>query len=137
MKKLIEDIKKEIIMELLIKKCLKCGAIVEVLNDCTCQNCGIRCCDENMMTLKPNSVDASFEKHVPNYEIKNNKIFVSVNHVMEAEHFIEAIFYVFENTVQKVMLKAGQKPEAVFEFLGKGKVFALCNKHGLWEKEII
>ena len=30
--------------ELIIKKCLKCGALVEVINDCNCNECGITCC---------------------------------------------------------------------------------------------
>ena len=28
-------------MELIVKKCMKCGAEVEVLKDCTCNDCGI------------------------------------------------------------------------------------------------
>ena len=30
--------------ELIIKKCKTCGAMVKVLKDCTCENCGIKCC---------------------------------------------------------------------------------------------
>ena len=53
-----------------ILMCKKCGALVEVLEDCTCKDCGITCCNENMVELKSNSVDASFEKHLPSCEIK-------------------------------------------------------------------
>ena len=62
--------------ELIIKKCSKCGAMVEVLNDCNCDKCGITCCGEEMKILIPNSVDAAFEKHVPAYELVEDEIFV-------------------------------------------------------------
>ena len=31
--------------------CEKCGARVKVLIDCTCQNCGIKCCGEIMKEI--------------------------------------------------------------------------------------
>ena len=60
--------------ELIVKKCMKCGAIVKVIKDCTCENCGIQCCGEQMKVLEPNSVDAAVEKHVPTYEVRDGKI---------------------------------------------------------------
>ena len=77
--------------ELVIKKCLKCGALIEIINDCNCEECGIMCCGEKMIEIKPNSIDASFEKHVPTYEKVEDEILVKVNHVMEKEHYIEWI----------------------------------------------
>ena len=55
--------------ELIIKKCKSCGAMVKVLKDCTCENCGIKCCGEEMEILVPNSVDAAVEK--TGAELKN------------------------------------------------------------------
>ena len=31
--------------------CEKCGAMVKVIIDCTCQNCGIQCCGETMKEI--------------------------------------------------------------------------------------
>ena len=31
--------------------CEKCGALVKVLIDCTCKNCGIKCCGETMKEI--------------------------------------------------------------------------------------
>ena len=31
--------------------CEKCGAMVKVLVDCTCVNCGIKCCGETMKEI--------------------------------------------------------------------------------------
>ena len=50
--------------ELIIKKCQKCGALIEVINDCNCKDCRITCCEKPMIKLISNSVDASFEKHI-------------------------------------------------------------------------
>ena len=47
--------------ELVIKRCSKCQSLVEVIKDCTSDNCSIKCCGEEMIELAPNSVDASFE----------------------------------------------------------------------------
>ena len=75
--------------ELKLKKCLKCGALVRVIEDCNCKDCGIECCGNAMNEVEANSVDAAFEKHVPTYERKDGKLIVTVNHVMESEHYIE------------------------------------------------
>ena len=88
--------------ELLIKKCASCGALVKVIEDCTCENCGIKCCGEEMKLLVPNSVDAAVEKHVPNYEKVEDEIFVTVNHVMEKEHFL--LDYILNKMLSVVFL---------------------------------
>ncbi len=121
--------------ELVLKKCLKCGALVKVIEGCNCENCGITCCNEKMVVIRPNSVDAAFEKHVPNYEEKDGKIIATVNHVMDEDHYIEWIAFIGENSEEIVYLKPGE--EAKVEFLKmEGKLYSYCNKHGLWVKEI-
>ena len=122
--------------EFILKKCLKCGALVKVLEDCTCENCGIKCCGENMTVLKANSVDASFEKHVPTYEIIDDEIVVKVNHVMEKEHYIEWISIVKENTEITVKLYPEQEAIARFPLMKGATLYAYCNKHGLWSSEV-
>lgn len=32
-------------------RCEKCGAMVKVLIDCTCGDCGIKCCNETMKEI--------------------------------------------------------------------------------------
>lgn len=122
--------------ELKIKKCNSCGAIVKVLEDCTCDNCGIQCCGEEMKVVVPNSVDAAVEKHVPTYEKVEDEIFVTVNHVMEKEHCIEWISLVSENKEITVTLYPEQNAEARFPYIPGSTVYAYCNKHGLWKCEV-
>ena len=122
--------------ELIIKKCLKCGAIVKVIEDCKCDNCGITCCGEQMQVLVPNSVDAAIEKHVPTYEIVEDEIFVKVNHVMEKEHFIEWIAMCKDGKYFETKLYPEQNAECRFKYMPGATLYAYCNKHGLWKKEI-
>ena len=120
--------------ELILKKCMKCNALVKVLEDCSCDDCGIICCGEPMKEVRANSVDASFEKHVPTYEKEGNNIHIKVNHVMEEEHYIEWILVKMEKENREVLLQPGDTPEMTYE---KGAlIYAYCNKHGLWKTEV-
>ena len=121
---------------MIIKKCMKCGAMIEVLKDCTCDNCGIKCCGEQMRTFTPNSEEASFEKHMPIVEIVGEEVVVTVPHVMEEEHYIEWIALVDEMSTQKQMLVIGKEATAKFPYKKGSKVYSYCNKHGLWMVEV-
>lgn len=122
--------------DLVIKKCLSCGALVEVLEDCNCGDCGIRCCDKEMVALKPNTVDAAVEKHVPTYEIVENSIVVKVNHVMEEDHYIQWIAMSSNEKVGKKFLQPGEKPVVTFPYIPGSKIYAYCNKHSLWSADV-
>ena len=121
---------------MIIKKCMKCGAMIEVLKDCTCEGCGFKCCGEEMRTFVPNSEDASFEKHLPIVEVVGNEVVVTVPHVMEEDHYIEWIAYVDEGTVDKRLLKPGEEARVEFPYKKGGVVYEFCNKHGLWSTEV-
>ena len=116
----------------MFKKCNICGKVIKVINN----ESSIICCNEEMIDIKANSTDAAFEKHVPNYEIKDNKIIVTVNHVMEKEHFIEWISLVKENTEITVKLYPEQDAIARFPYMKGATIYAYCNKHELWSAEV-
>lgn len=122
--------------ELKIKQCAKCGAVVKVLEDCKCAGCGIQCCGETMRELVPNSVDAAIEKHLPTYEVKDGKIYVKVNHVMEEEHYIEWISIVFGDKECITYLEPGKNAIAHCKYVPGATIYAYCNKHGLWKIEV-
>ena len=122
--------------ELIIKKCLNCGATVKVIKDCNCSGCGIMCCGEPMKEIKANSVDASIEKHKPTYTVDNNILFVTVNHVMESDHYIEWLCLLTEDKEEYVYFKPGDVPKAIFKNVKKGKIYSYCNKHSLWVTDI-
>lgn len=122
--------------ELTLKKCSNCGAFVKVIKDCNCNNCGIKCCDDEMMLVKSNSTDAAFEKHVPTYERKNGKLIVSVNHVMEKEHYIEWICLITNDREEYRYFKPNDQAVCEFEDASEGIIYSYCNKHSLWQTNI-
>lgn len=97
---------------------------------------------EDEIELKANSTDAAFEKHVPEVNVKKEEVEVVVGstlHPMTNEHYIEAIILISsEKTIMK-KLKPGDEPKAIFKLVDKEKVhkvYAYCNLHGLWVKEL-
>ncbi len=121
---------------LILKKCDSCGALIKVIKDCNCK-CGIMCCDKEMDDIKPNSVDASIEKHKPEYEVIGNKIKVKVNHVMEDNHYIEWISMVYDNKEETVYFKPGDNPYVEFDYIKGSQLYSYCNLHSLWTTEVL
>lgn len=82
--------------------------------------------------LRVNDVDASFEKHVPQYEIENDKVSVFVNHVMEEDHYIEWIMvdYGDEQIIKHFL--PGDEPKIIVSYREGMKAYSYCNKHSLW-----
>ena len=122
--------------ELIIRKCFKCGSMIKVIADCPCDNCGIICCHESMKELKVNSTDGAIEKHKPNYTRENDKLIVTVDHVMEKDHYIEWLCLVTDNQEKYVYLNPQTEPKVIFDDVKNGKIYAYCNKHGLWVNNI-
>ncbi len=117
-------------------KCNKCGHVMASLNE-KCE--GVTCCGEDVRILKAGEVDAAVEKHVPFYEIDDNRLKVTVGetiHPMEEDHYIEFIAYEHGNMFEMARLEPGMEPKAVFEYKGSGTLYEYCNKHGLWKKEV-
>ena len=116
----------------MLKRCLNCGAMVEVIKDCTCDDCGIRCCGQEMQTVKSNSVECAVEKHLPVVEKVGEYIVVFVPHVMESEHYIEFVGIESEKINAKKYFSPNETPKAIFPYIKGSVVSAFCNKHGLW-----
>ena len=117
----------------IVKKCKNCGEVVKVMGE---NDFEIECCGEKMATLVPNSVDSAIEKHVPTYEVEGDKIIVKVNHVMEDEHYIEWIALVSDGKECTKYFKPGQIAETHFKYIPGSTLYAYCNKHSLWKKDV-
>ncbi len=117
----------------IIKQCKHCMSTVKVIKE---SDCDIMCCGEAMRTLTPNSFDAAVEKHVPSYERKEDKIIVTVNHVMEEDHYIEWIGMSSSSQDYMVYLNPKEEAKAEFPYLPGSTLYAYCNKHSLWKKEV-
>ena len=93
-------------MEFIVRKCQKCGAQVNVIRKCQCEDDCISCCGEKMQELRANEVDAAIEKHVPNYEIMDGNVVAVVNHVTAINMVFGVVRYnrKFVNCLTKVAL---------------------------------
>ena len=123
-------------MEMKFYICKKCGKIVAVVKDSACPT---KCCGESMEEIIPGTTDAAVEKHVPVYEIKDNKVYVTVGevvHPMTEAHYIEWIAINTKNGNQRKALLPTDEPKAVFPLLDGDEVqavYAYCNLHSLWK----
>lgn len=119
------------------------------INFYKCKSCGnvlfgtkeMHCHGEACEKLEANTVDASYEKHVPAVTVNGDRVSVqvgSVKHPMLPEHYIEWIALVQGDNISITYLQPGMEPVAEFVLAGEGKaqVYEYCNLHGLWVKEI-
>lgn len=123
-------------MEMKFYICETCGNMIAMLKR---SGADVMCCGKKMTELVPGTTDAAAEKHVPVFEVRDNKVFVtvgSVEHPMLDEHFIEWIAVQTDLGNQRKELKPGEKPQACFALCEGEKVeavYAYCNLHSLWK----
>ena len=123
-------------MEMKFYRCETCGQIIAIVNKTAVP---VMCCGKPMKEIIPGSVDASAEKHVPVYEVKDNIVTVCVGsaaHPMLDAHYIEWIAVQTKDGNQRKALKPGEEPKATFALVEGDEVeavYAYCNLHGLWK----
>jgi superoxide reductase len=119
--------------------CKTCGKIIAIVNETAVPT---MCCGQKMEEIVPGTTDAAVEKHVPVFEVKDQKVFVTVGevaHPMIPEHFIEWIYLLTDKGGSFRFLKPGEAPKADFALVEGEKpieVYAYCNLHGLWKSAI-
>ena len=115
--------------------CEHCGNIIAMIRD---QGVPVFCCGEEMRQIKPGTTEASQEKHIPVYEVKDRLVYVTVGskeHPMTREHFIEWICLETERGIQYAHLNPEDPPKAEFALCQGDQVravYAFCNQHDLW-----
>ena len=124
-------------MEMKFYQCAHCGQIIAIVKP---TGVPVMCCGQPMNELVAGTTDAAVEKHVPEYEVKDGCVEVTVGaveHPMLEEHFIEWIAVQTKQGNQRKALKPGDAPKACF-CLCEGDeveaVYAYCNLHSLWKK---
>lgn len=117
-------------------RCSHCGKIVALVKE---TGVPIVCCGEIMQEIIAGTTDASVEKHVPVYVVKDNLVTVCVGameHPMTEEHYIEWVSVQTKFGNQRKTLGPNQKPEVCFAILEGDEVeavYAYCNLHSLWK----
>lgn len=116
--------------------CEHCGNIIAMVKN---KGVPLMCCGQKMTEMIPGTTEAAAEKHIPVYEVKDNKVFVnvgSVGHPMLAEHYIEWVSLQTKHGNQRKALHPGDKPEVCFAICEGDEVeavYAYCNIHSLWK----
>ena len=98
----------------------------------------VRCCGTEMVEMKANDVEASIEKHIPYCEVTKDMVKVRVGetiHPMDKDHYIMWIAIVNDDKYEIKSFNPGDEPVCEFNYTS-GTVYAYCNKHGLWKKEL-
>ena len=121
------------------KQCKHCGNVITKL---TSAQVPVKCCGEEMHVLEAGVTDAAQEKHVPAVTVEGSLVKVdvgSVTHPMTAEHFIQWVVVETERDALIHWFHPEEAPEVVFA-LAEGQtakaVYAYCNLHGLWKKDL-
>ena len=123
-------------MEMKFYRCEKCKKMIAMVKGSPCPT---MCCGEAMKEIVPGTTEASAEKHIPVYEIRDNKVYVTVGsalHPMEEKHYIEWIALQTKTGNQRRALSPGMEPKACFAICEGDEVeavYAYCNLHSLWK----
>ena len=123
-------------MEMKFYICQHCGNIIAMVKS---SGVPVMCCGEPMTEIIPGTSDASVEKHVPVWEVKDNKVFVTVGaapHPMIPQHYIEWVSLQTKFGNQRKALHPGEEPKVCFSLCEGDEVeavYAYCNLHSLWK----
>ena len=97
---------------------------------------------KELTLIQPGAIDAAVEKHVPAVSVEGNLVRVNVgevNHPMTPEHYIPWVALETSHGAQVRWLQPTDAPAVSF-VLAEGEaakvVYAYCNLHGLWQKEL-
>lgn len=118
--------------------CEHCGNLIGMIHDA---GVPMMCCGQKMKKLEPGVIDASEEKHIPVISVEGNLVTVTVGavaHPMAEEHSILWVYLETDKGGQRKNLEVGKEPRVVFALADEKPiaVYAYCNLHGLWKKEI-
>lgn len=108
--------------------CPVCGNVIHAAGEALVSCCGI--------TLPPLEPEAADKDHVIQIEIAEDEYYVSVRHPMTKEHYISFLTAVSDMGVQMVKLYPESDAEARFKINRIKKLYAYCNRHGLFQLEI-
>lgn len=125
-------------MDIEFKKCSVCGNIVGVVH---ASGAPIICCGKPMESMKCETTDGSYEKHVPVYRVEGNRVIVRVGEMLHPstnEHYIDWVAIKTNLGNQRKYVGPNQNNEIIFPILDDEKVeavYAYCNIHQLYKSK--
>lgn len=108
--------------------CPICGNVLVGMGDAL-----ISCCGVTLPALEAEEPD---EAHGIRLERVEDEFFVTVEHPMTKEHYISMLAFVSSDRIQFVKLYPEGNPEARMQIRGRGRLYAFCNRHGMFKKKI-
>ncbi len=105
--------------------CPVCGNVIQTTGEAVISCCGI--------TLPPLEAETSDEEHSLKIERVEDEYYVTMNHPMTKDHYISFIAAISDNGVQLVKMYPESNAEARFKISRVRKLYAYCNRHGLFE----
>lgn len=105
--------------------CPICGNVVHASGELVVSCCGI--------TLPPLEPEAADEEHAIRLETVEDEYYVTLDHPMTKTHYISFLAAVSDQGIQLVKLYPEGGAEARFKINRVGRLYACCNRHGLFE----
>ena len=115
--------------------CPVCGNIIHTTGEAV-----ISCCGITLPPLEAEQVPATEvadgDCHRPQLEIVEDEYYVTLNHPMTKDHYISFIAAISPQGIQMEKLYPEGPAQARFKIAGVRKIFACCNRHGLFEIKV-
>ncbi len=105
--------------------CPVCGNVIQTTGEAVISCCGI--------TLPPLEAERADEEHSLKIETVEDEYFVTINHPMTKEHYISFIAAISDQGVQLIKLYPEGDAQARIKINRVRKLYAYCNRHGLFE----
>ena len=105
--------------------CPVCGNVIRSIGEAV-----VSCCGITLPPAEPEDADADHDIHV---EMVEDEYYVSIDHAMSKEHYISFLAAVSDQGVQFVKLYPEGQAEARFKINRIKKIYAYCNRHGLFQ----
>lgn len=107
--------------------CPVCGNVIQTSGEAVISCCGI--------TLPPLEAEEPDDKHSLKVETVEDEYYVTLNHPMTKEHYISFLAAISDDGVQLVKLYPEGNAQARFKISRVLKLYAYCNRHGLFEMD--
>lgn len=104
--------------------CPICGNVIFSIGEAVISCCGI--------TLPPSEPEPADFEHSINIEIIEDEYFITVNHPATKEHYISFLASVSDCGINLIKLYPEGNNEARFKKSCQEKIYAYCNRHGLF-----
>ncbi len=105
--------------------CPVCGNVIQSVGKAMISCCGI--------TLPPCEPENADSEHIIDTEIVEDEYYFTLRHPMTKNHFISFLAAVSDNGVQFVKLYPESNAQARFKINRVKKLYAYCNRHGLFQ----